>query len=398
MNLRLMSSTLATTAALLIGFAAHVRAEETADSYYHRGNANYQRGNFSAAIADYTRAIEANPKYHKAYYERGVARDAEGDRDGAIADYTRAIELDPKYADAYSQRADVWEKMKQYDSAIKDIQKAIELEPKKGDYYLDLGWYQLFNRNPGQAIAASLKALRLSPAKAAMIKSNLAHGYLFNNQFDKAKAIYLENKDAKLRDDERTFGQVVLDDFKELEEAGITHPDMEKIKALLKIKYPSPDGRFALGITESNQAELIENPSGRRMVDLGVPWRSQVLVWSPDSKRVAYGNRGDKAGEVSVYFWDGSTFEQATLPDDLPSPDIKFRKEHESGHVKNYGGAVTPLRWLKSGELELSSDAMMLHSNSGATYTSELRFTLAFDAQHHASVKKVGKTKTQVEE
>jgi hypothetical protein len=48
-----------------------------------------------------------------------------------------------------------------------------------------------------------------------------------DNQFDKAKAIYLENKDAQLGDDERTFSQVVLDDFKELEEAGITHPDME---------------------------------------------------------------------------------------------------------------------------------------------------------------------------
>ena len=32
------------------------------------------------------------------------------------------------------------------------------------------------------------------------------------------------------------------------------------------------------------------------------------------------------------------------------------------------------------------------------TYTGELRFTLAFDAQHHASVKNVGKTKTKVEE
>jgi hypothetical protein len=43
----------------------------------------------------------------------------------------------------------------------------------------------------------------------------------------------LENKNAKLRDDERTFSQAVLDDFKELQDAGITHPDMEKIKALL---------------------------------------------------------------------------------------------------------------------------------------------------------------------
>src|SRR5437867_3908175 len=246
MNLRSMRAMLGTTAALLICFAANLRAEESAASYYNRGNANYQKGNFSAAIADYTRAIEANPKYNKACYKRGVAKDAEGDRDGAIADYTRAIELDPKYADAYRQRADVWAKSYQYESAIKDIQQAIELAPKKGDYYLDLGWYQLFNRKPREAIAASLKALKLSPDKAAMIKTNLAHGYLFDNQFDKAKAIYLENNDAKLRDDERTFRQVVLDDFKELEEAGITLPDMEKVKALLNIRYRSPDGRFAL--------------------------------------------------------------------------------------------------------------------------------------------------------
>jgi len=66
-----------------------------------------------------------------------------------------------------------------------------------------------------------------------MIKVTLAHSYLFDNQFDKAKAIYLENKNARLRDEERTFSQAVLDDFKELQEAGITHPDMEKIKALL---------------------------------------------------------------------------------------------------------------------------------------------------------------------
>ena len=169
-----------------------------------------------------------------------------------------------------------------------------------------------------------------------------------------------------------------------------------------EIKFPSPNGRFALRITESNgedsrgrKVEIIEKASGKVMTNLGEPWRSQTLVWSPDSKWAAYGNRGDKAGEVSVYFWNGSTFEEAPLPDDLPSPEIKFPKK--IGSVKNYGGAVEPLRWLKSGELELSSDSMMLDRESGVSYTGTLRFTLVFDAQHHASVKKVGKTKTEVD-
>jgi hypothetical protein len=168
-----------------------------------------------------------------------------------------------------------------------------------------------------------------------------------------------------------------------------------------EIKYPSPDGRFALRIIDEQKVELIEKGSGSVMVDLGEAWHnpgqvSQILVWSRDSKRVAYGNRGYKEGEVSVYFWNGSSFEQVALPEELPSPDIKLPKD--CGAVKNYGGAATPVRWLKSGDLELSSDLMMLCRESGATCTGELRFTLAFDAQHHASVKKVGKTKTEVEE
>jgi len=135
-------------------------------------------------------------------------------------------------ADAYRNRGQSAAEEKQSNPS-EDIQNAIGLTSKTWDYYLSLAWYHLFDRNPREAIATSLKALELSPRNAVMIKVTLAHSYLFDNQFDKAKAIYLENKNARLRDDERTFSQAVLDDFKELQEAGITHPDMEKIKALL---------------------------------------------------------------------------------------------------------------------------------------------------------------------
>ncbi len=135
-------------------------------------------------------------------------------------------------ADAYRTRGQSAAEDKHANPA-EDVQNAIGLTSKGWDYYLSLAWYHLFERDPREAIAASLKALELSPHNAAMIKVTLAHSYLFDNQFDKAKTVYLENKNAKLRDDERIFRQAVLDDFKQLEEAGITHPDMEKIKALL---------------------------------------------------------------------------------------------------------------------------------------------------------------------
>lgn len=135
-------------------------------------------------------------------------------------------------ADAYRNRGQSAAEQKQ-SSPAEDVQNAIGLTTKGWDYYLSLAWYHLFDRTPREAIAGSLKALELSPHNAATIKITLAHSYLFDNQFDKAKAIYLENKNAKLRADERTFRQAVLEDFKELQDAGITHPDIEKIKALL---------------------------------------------------------------------------------------------------------------------------------------------------------------------
>ena len=211
-----------------------------ARAYCDRGVAKRKKGDLDGAINDYNHTIELDPKYAIAYANRGNARDEKGNLDGAIADYTRATQLNPKFTGAYNNRAETHAKKKQYDAAIKDTEKAIELDPKNGDYYLSLAWYQLFNRKPREAIVTSLKALKLSPGNAVVIKTNLAHGYLFDNQFDKAKTIYLENKDAKVGDDRRTFSQVVLDDFKEFQDAGINHPDMDKIKALLTTKTEAP--------------------------------------------------------------------------------------------------------------------------------------------------------------
>jgi tetratricopeptide (TPR) repeat protein len=167
----------------------------------------------------------------QSYNNLGAEKLKNGDVNGALRDFNQAIELDPQYANAYQNRAYAKVKKKQYAGGTEDIQKAIQLDPRNGDYYLSLGWFQLFNRKPRESIAASLKALELAPGNAVVINGNLAHAYLLDNQFDKAKAIYLENKDAKLHDG-RAFTQSVLDDFKELQEAGITHPDMDKVKAL----------------------------------------------------------------------------------------------------------------------------------------------------------------------
>jgi hypothetical protein len=169
-----------------------------------------------------------------------------------------------------------------------------------------------------------------------------------------------------------------------------------------EIKYPSPDGRFALRIGDDLKIDLIET-SGKILVDLGKLYvdpdtsrrEETILVWSRDSKWVAYGTRNQVSGQTAVYFWNGVAFEEVRLPANLPEPKIEPRKG--SGGVKLKGYALAPLRWLKPGELELSNESMGIGREDGGRYTGVVVITVELTAPH-ASVKKVGKTKTEVSE
>jgi tetratricopeptide (TPR) repeat protein len=109
------------------------------------------------AIADFTKAIDIDPRFAKAYFNRGVAYEAEGhlkkglrdyalrsriwrtDRavtgstnadftkeyDRAIADFTKAIEIDPKDASAYASRGVAYEEIGRIDDAIVDYRAAL---------------------------------------------------------------------------------------------------------------------------------------------------------------------------------------------------------------------------------------------------------------------------------
>jgi hypothetical protein len=147
-----------------------------------------------------------------------------------------------------------------------------------------------------------------------------------------------------------------------------------------------------------SENRLIET-SGKILVDLGKLYvdpdtsrrEETILVWSADSKWVAYGTRGQVSGGTTVYFWNGVAFEEVRLPANLPEPKI------DPSGVKLKGYAVEPLRWLKPGELELSNELMGVRRDDLAKYTAKIVITVELTAPH-ASVKKVGKTEIKLEE
>jgi hypothetical protein len=170
------------------------------------------------------------------------------------------------------------------------------------------------------------------------------------------------------------------------------------------MKFPSPDGRFALRVADL-KVDLIETPSGKVIVDLGTLWINRedesereepILIWSADSKWVAYGTRTFAAGSTTVYFFDGSAFKELALPANLPKPKIKPRKGDSEVKLKGY--AEEPLKWINPGELQISSKVMGVGRDVGFHYTGSIVITVAFDTRHRASVKKVTGTKTEVSE
>ena len=98
--------------------------------YYNRAQAKRLKKDAAGAIADYTRAIDLGSTNPAAYNNRGNARAENNDRDGAIADYTRAIELKADYARAYYNRAVAKKEKGDATGAAADFKRAQELDPQ----------------------------------------------------------------------------------------------------------------------------------------------------------------------------------------------------------------------------------------------------------------------------
>ena len=66
--------------------------------YFVRGNALNSNGRAADAVADYSKAIEAQPDFAEAYFNRGLAQEKLNQNSEALADFRKAILLKPELA------------------------------------------------------------------------------------------------------------------------------------------------------------------------------------------------------------------------------------------------------------------------------------------------------------
>jgi tetratricopeptide (TPR) repeat protein len=136
---------------------------QSSKEYFYSAFDKSHNGDYYGAIADYTKAIELNPKYGLAFYNRGVSKFALKDNSGAIADYTKAIEINPNDYDAYSNRGVAKKNLQDYYGAIADYTKAIEINPKHDDANYNRSISKYLIGDYQGAISDCTKAIEINP-------------------------------------------------------------------------------------------------------------------------------------------------------------------------------------------------------------------------------------------
>ena len=81
-----------------------VAAAVDVDSCLRSGVEKSKAGDYYAALIDFSKAIDADPKNAMAYQYRGVAKARFVDLKGSIIDYDKSIELNSTLSTSYGNR------------------------------------------------------------------------------------------------------------------------------------------------------------------------------------------------------------------------------------------------------------------------------------------------------
>src|SRR2546430_3450082 len=108
----------------------------TASEAMARGDADFDRGDFGQAIANYSRAIELRPEFAEAYNNRAYAYMTIQDYADAIPDLNAAIRIRPDYVNALMNRGDIYNFYHEIDyaRAITDYDHVLAVDPEAASH------------------------------------------------------------------------------------------------------------------------------------------------------------------------------------------------------------------------------------------------------------------------
>ncbi|HEY9775375.1 MAG TPA: tetratricopeptide repeat protein [Planktothrix sp.] len=136
------------------------------EQVYQQAEAERVAGKYDAAIADYNRVLQMNPKNAFALGSRGAAKLMKGDAQGAIEDLTASLNINDKDAFTWTFRGLAYVATNQPQAAISDATKAIGLDPKMELAYFIKGRSEYATKDYTAAIDDLKEAINLHPEYA----------------------------------------------------------------------------------------------------------------------------------------------------------------------------------------------------------------------------------------
>lgn len=264
--------------AILVGVIFHVveRSRKTQEALLHvkiGANAALSK-DLGTAEKEYEKALLIDSDCALAFYNRAVLHTHRHEYIAAVADFNRCIELEPKNSVAFEGRAGAFVSMKQFDQALNDVFKSVQLDPINERAYSLRGIVWLHKNKPDRAIVDFNEALRISPGNTVAITNRalaqLQLGQLGQAENDSRRVVGEDNKNHFCH---TILGSVLLE-----------HGDLSK--AIAEYTLGIANGAKGIVFVDRGYARYLDRDMSGAMADY-----ERALEWD-DSKYYAHMQRG----------------------------------------------------------------------------------------------------------
>lgn len=165
-----------------------------------RSKAYVQLGSLDKALDDATAAVEKKPNLANAYGQRGIILKLQRKYEEALQDFNKAVKLDPRYAWAYAQRADIYSRQGDHEKALINVNKALAGKPNFAEGLRVRGWILTSQGKCKEAFEDFKKVEKLGPNDAWSIQDKAWFLMTCPDETlqDASKALELAEKAAKM--------------------------------------------------------------------------------------------------------------------------------------------------------------------------------------------------------
>jgi tetratricopeptide (TPR) repeat protein len=147
-------------------------------------------GNIHAAIVNFRKALDINPRFAQAWNNLGIALNKKGDAENAKNCFMQALDSNPRLAETHVDLAILLTKEKRLDEAIVHYRAALELRPGDAQAHNNLGIALAAQGKSSDALRHFAEAVRLNP-QYAKAQNNFANALAEQGKLQEAAAHYL---------------------------------------------------------------------------------------------------------------------------------------------------------------------------------------------------------------